>query len=26
MFPSENEQEKMVCSCAWGHKQSTQAA
>jgi hypothetical protein len=26
MFPSENEQEKMVCTCAWGHHHSTQAA
>jgi hypothetical protein len=26
MFPSENEQEKMVCTCAWGHKPSMQAA
>ena len=26
MFPSENEQEKMVCTCAWDHKQSMQVA
>ena len=26
MFPSENEQENMVCSCAWDHKASMQAA
>ena len=26
MFPSESEQEKMVCTCAWGNHQSMQAA
>jgi hypothetical protein len=26
MFPSENEQEKMVCTCAWDQKPSMQAA
>ena len=26
MFPSENEQEKMQCTCAWGQRESMQAA
>ncbi|MGZ4731999.1 MAG: hypothetical protein ACXVZH_07635 [Terriglobales bacterium] len=25
MFPSETEERKMVCSCAWDHKHSMQA-